>query len=152
MKTATPIDSLVATVTACVWQSDGHRQEAISTINEMVSAFGEVCVLDAIFESDVSKKLRQVGGDQLRLARMAIAEICQSRNMGLTADLLALAMGLGERAGMTLTDVGRRHGVTKQAASAALNVLVCRMDLPRVYCQLSERARDAYRTKNRRHI
>jgi hypothetical protein len=142
-------DYLVA-ATACVWQSNGHRTECVDTLNELVAEFGDLCVVDAIFESSLSERLKTVGGDQMRVGRMVVAEICQARNMGMTADLIALALGLGQRAGQSLTDVARRHGVTKQAASHALGVIVKRLDLPRVYCQLSDQARESYRAQNRR--
>ena len=81
-----------------------------------------------------------------------LSNIVDSPNPRKTADLYACATGLRLRQGITLTDLAKKYGVSKQALDKQLVSLCEKLDLPPPRLMKSQLSRKSYRLANHRKI
>ena len=81
-----------------------------------------------------------------------LSNIVDSPNPRKTADLYACATGLRLRQGITLTDLAKKYGVSKQALDKQLVSLCEKLDLPPPRMMKSQLSRESYRLSNHRKI
>ena len=81
-----------------------------------------------------------------------LSNIVDSPNPRKTADLYACATGLRLRQGITLTDLAKKYGVSKQALDKQLVSLCEKLDLPPPRMMKSQLSRESYRLSKQRKI
>ena len=81
-----------------------------------------------------------------------LSNIVDSPNPRKTADLYACATGLRLRQGITLTDLAKKYGVSKQALDKQLVQLCEKLDLKPPRLMKSQLSRKSYRLANHRKI
>ncbi|NBR55098.1 MAG: hypothetical protein EBT82_03900 [Micrococcales bacterium] len=143
-------------------------REAISSYNDplpnSISEFRKVVekiYLSAISSTDKSLSVQEcltnyVEGQLSERIWEAIAQvisnIVDSPNPRRTADLYACVTGIRIRQGITLTDLAKKYGVSKQALDKQLVQLCEKLDLPPPRLMKSQMSRESYRLANHRKI
>lgn len=92
--------------------------------------------------------------DATEILRHLVADLLSEGNTRLTLECLAVALGLSAYNGETMTDIARRHGITRAAVSKRCVDITERLNLPPSRAMRSEKARKIYRNsqlKRHRH-
>jgi len=104
-------------------------------------------------ESDEGRPTNDLGG-ATRILRHLVADLVAEDNTRLTIECLAIALGLRVYAGDSMTEVAKRHGITRAAVSKRCVDITERLGLPPSRAMRSKRARQIYRNaqlkRNRR--
>lgn len=143
-------------------------REAIASFNQpLPTTIGEFrrvvekiylsAILNANSTTSVQEALQQYVENQLseriwETIAQVISNIVDSSNPRKTADLYACATGLRLRQGITLTDLAKKYGVSKQALDKQLVQLCEKLDLPPPRLMKSQLSRESYRLANHRKI
>jgi hypothetical protein len=86
--------------------------------------------------------------------RHFVADLLSEGNTRLTIECLAIALGLSAYDGETMTDIAKRHGITRAAVSKRCVDITQRLNLPPSRAMRSTRARRIYQKaqlKRNRH-
>jgi transposase-like protein len=83
--------------------------------------------------------------EAIRILRHFVADILAEGNARLTIECIAIATNLSAYHGDSMTDVARRHGVTRQAVSKRCVDICDRLGLPPSRAMRSKEARAKYR-------
>lgn len=83
--------------------------------------------------------------DATEILRHLVADLVSEGNMRLTIECLALALGLSAYNGESMTEIAKRHGVTRAAVSKRCVDITERLNLPPSRAMRSELARKTYR-------
>ncbi len=93
--------------------------------------------------------------DATRILRHLVADVIKDANTRLTIECLAIALGLRVYAGESMTEIARRHAITRAAVSKRCVDITTRLNLQPSRAMRSKRARQIYRasqlTKNKSH-
>ncbi len=92
--------------------------------------------------------------DATEVLRHFVADLLSEGNTRLTIECLAIALGLSAYDGETMTDIAKRHGITRAAVSKRCVDITARLNLPPSRAMRSERARRIYQKaqlKRKRH-
>jgi hypothetical protein len=76
--------------------------------------------------------------------RHFVADLLSEGNTRLTVECLAVALGLSAYDGETMTDIAKRHGITRAAVSKRCVDITERLNLPPSRAMRSTRARRIY--------
>ena len=127
--------------------------EAIATINELVSDLGAKAVVAGIHGSVIASQVGQTSDSQnaQSVAVTILARIIDSGDPRKEADIMALSCGLLLREGTSITDVAKKYGVSKQDISKSAVEFCERLGLPPSHVMLSEESRTKYRLTNKRN-
>lgn len=130
------------------------EQECTETIDELIDCYGNSCVLEAFKQSKIAEEVAGVSShaELSAVITWILSRIIDSRDPRKEADIMALASGMLLREGITITDVARKYGVSKQDISRAGIEFCTRFGLPPSHAQLPISARERYRLANRRNI
>ena len=143
----------MVSISAPTREAETPDAEASAAIEEIIGAFGIQCVLKAVLDSKLEPELKRLGGDATRrVAQVILREIAFSKNPQLEAEIMALGVGVILEDHLTMTELGRRHGVTKAAISARVVRFVEENDLPPSSYMRSEAAREKYAATNRPRV
>lgn len=115
---------------------------AISSTDKSLSV--QECLTNYV-ESQLSERIWEA-------IAQVISNIVDSPNPRRTADLYACVTGLRIRQGITLTDLAKKYGVSKQALDKQLVQLCEKLDLPPPRLMKSQMSRESYRLANHRKI
>lgn len=85
------------------------------------------------------------GRDVTDVLRHLVAELLAEGNTRLTVECLALALGLSAYNGESMTDIARRHGISRAAVSKRCVDITRRLNLPPSRAMRSVAARGVYR-------
>ncbi len=77
--------------------------------------------------------------------RHLVADLVSEGNMRLTMECLALALGLSAYNGESMTEIAKRHGISRAAVSKRCVDITERLNLPPSRAMRSEMARKIYR-------
>ena len=83
--------------------------------------------------------------DATDVLRHFVADLLSEGNTRLTIECLAISLGLSAYDGETMTDIAKRHGITRAAVSKRCVDITERLDLPPSRAMRSTRARRIYR-------
>jgi DNA-binding phage protein len=83
--------------------------------------------------------------DATEILRHLVADLLSEGNTRLTLECLAVALGLSAYNGETMTDIAKRHGITRAAVSKRCVDITERLNLPPSRAMRSEKARRIYR-------
>jgi hypothetical protein len=83
--------------------------------------------------------------DATEILRHLVADLISEGNTRLTLECLAVALGLSAYNGETMTDIAKRHGITRAAVSKRCVDITERLNLPPSRAMRSEKARKIYR-------
>ena len=83
--------------------------------------------------------------DATEIIRHLVADLLSEGNTRLTLECLAVALGLSAYNGETMTDIAKRHGITRAAVSKRCVDITERLNLPPSRAMRSEKARKIYR-------
>ena len=82
--------------------------------------------------------------DATEILRHLVADLLSEGNTRLTLECLAVALGLSAYNGETMTDIAKRHGITRAAVSKRCVDITERLNLPPSRAMRSTRARRIY--------
>lgn len=82
--------------------------------------------------------------DATEILRHLVADLLTEGNTRLTVECLAVALGLSAYNGETMTDIAKRHGITRAAVSKRCVDITERLNLPPSRAMRSTRARRIY--------
>ena len=82
--------------------------------------------------------------DATEILRHLVADLLTEGNTRLTVECLAVALGLSAYDGETMTDIAKRHGITRAAVSKRCVDITERLNLPPSRAMRSTRARRIY--------
>jgi hypothetical protein len=82
--------------------------------------------------------------DATEILRYFVADLLSEGNTRLTVECLAVALGLSSYDGETMTDIAKRHGITRAAVSKRCVDITERLNLPPSRAMRSTRARRIY--------
>lgn len=88
----------------------------------------------------------------IRIVRHLVADLLCESNARLSIECVAIATGLSAYQGETMTDVARRHGITRAAVSKRCVDIVERLGLPPSRAMRSEQARKTYRKSRNKNL
>lgn len=80
-----------------------------------------------------------------------LISIISAKNVRQTADIIAYAIGLRARQGISMTDLAAKYGITRQAFSKEVVAFCEETGLPPCRAMKSELAREMYHLTNRRN-
>lgn len=83
--------------------------------------------------------------DAVEILRHLVADLIAEGNTRLTIECLAIALGLSAYDGETMTDVAKRHGITRAAVSKRCVDITTRLNLPPSRAMRSTLARRIYK-------
>ena len=83
--------------------------------------------------------------DAIEILRHLVADLIAEGNTRLTIECLAVALGLSAYNGETMTDIAKRHGITRAAVSKRCVDITERLNLPPSRAMRTTRARRIYR-------
>ena len=83
--------------------------------------------------------------DATEALRHLVADLISEGNARLTVECLAVALGLSAYNGESMTDIAKRHGITRAAVSKRCVDITERLNLPPSRAMRSEMARRIYR-------
>jgi hypothetical protein len=83
--------------------------------------------------------------DATDILRHFVADLLSEGNTRLTVECLAVALGLSAYDGETMTDIGKRHGITRAAVSKRCVDITTRLNLQPSRAMRSTRARRIYK-------
>ena len=82
--------------------------------------------------------------DATEILRHLVADVISEGNARLTVECLAVALGLSAYNGESMTDIGKRHGISRAAVSKRCVDITTRLNLPPSRAMRSEMARKTY--------
>lgn len=80
-----------------------------------------------------------------------VADLISEGNTRLTIECLAVALGLSAYEGESMTDIARRHGISRAAVSKRCVDITTHLNLPPSRAMRSEMARKTYRNSRTKH-
>ena len=80
-----------------------------------------------------------------------VADLISEGNTRLTIECLAVALGLSAYEGESMTDIARRHGISRAAVSKRCVDITTHLNLPPSRAMRSEMARKTYRNSRNKH-
>jgi len=83
--------------------------------------------------------------DATEMLRHFVADVLSENNTRLTLECLAVALGLSAYNGETMTEIAKRHGITRAAVSKRCVDITERLNLPPSRAMRSTQARRIYR-------
>lgn len=83
--------------------------------------------------------------DATEVLRHLVADLVSEGNARLTVECLAVAMCLSAYNGDSMTDIARRHGISRAAVSKRCVDITRRLNIPPSHAMRSEKARRTYR-------
>lgn len=83
--------------------------------------------------------------DATEILRHLVADVISEGNARLTVECLAVALGLSAYNGESMTDIAKRHGISRAAVSKRCVDITERLNLPPSRAMRSEMARRTYR-------
>ena len=86
-----------------------------------------------------------ISHDAIEVLRLFVADLIAEGNTRLTVECLAVALGLSAYNGESMTDIAKRHGITRAAVSKRCVDITVRLNLPPSRAMRSEMARKIYR-------
>ena len=86
-----------------------------------------------------------ISHDAIEVLRHFVADLISEGNTRLTVECLAVALGLSAYNGESMTDIAKRHGVTRAAVSKRCVDITTQLNLPPSRAMRSEKARKTYR-------
>jgi hypothetical protein len=92
-------------------------------------------------EDELPESLR----DATEVLRHLVADLISEGNARLTVECLAVALGLSAYNGESMTEIAKRHGITRAAVSKRCVDITERLNLPPSRAMRSELARKTYR-------
>lgn len=92
------------------------------------------------------------GGDGLQAVERLILFLSETDKVGFQLDCLLLATGAGYRDGISMTEVARKWGCTKQAVSKRCVALCRLLQLPPSSNMRAESTKESFRQANRRNL
>lgn len=154
---AESMDTLEDVIRERIW---GHPEPIPKTISEFRIVVEKIylsAISSASKTGSVQEALTQYVESQLseriwEAIAQVLSNIVDSPNPRKTADLYACATGLRLRQGITLTDLAKKYGVSKQALDKQLVSLCEKLDLPPPRMMKSQLSRQSYRLANHRKI
>lgn len=117
----------------------------LSALSQSSKSLSVEQALTAYVESSLSERVWEA-------ISQVLGNIVDSSNPRKTADLYACATGLRLRQGITLTDLAKKYGISKQALDKQLVQLCEKLDLPPPRLMKSQLSRNSYRLANHRKI
>jgi hypothetical protein len=117
----------------------------LSAISQSTNHISVEKALTQYVESSLSERVWEA-------ISQVLGNIVDSSNPRKTADLYACATGLRLRQGITLTDLAKKYGISKQALDKQLVQLCEKLDLPPPRLMKSQLSRESYRLANHRKI
>jgi hypothetical protein len=100
----------------------------------------------ALIDGDDDDPLPPSRSDASEILRHLVADIVREDNTRLTIDCLAIALGMRVYSGESMTEVARRHKITRAAVSKRCVDITERLNLPPSRAMRSKKARQVYRT------
>jgi len=85
-----------------------------------------------------------INHDAIEVLRHFVADLIAEGNTRLTVECLAVALGLSAYNGESMTDIAKRHGITRAAVSKRCVDITVRLNLPPSRAMRSELARQIY--------
>ena len=83
--------------------------------------------------------------DATEILRHLVADVISEGNARLTVECLAIALGLSAYNGESMTEIAKRHGISRAAVSKRCVDIVERLNLPPSRAMRTEMARNTYR-------
>lgn len=83
--------------------------------------------------------------DAIEVLRHFVADLISEGNTRLTVECLAVALGLSSYNGESMTNIAKRHGVTRAAVSKRCVDITTQLNLPPSRAMRSKKAREIYR-------
>jgi hypothetical protein len=97
----------------------------------------------ALVDHDTDE-LGTINHDAIEVLRCFVADLIAEGNTRLTVECLAVALGLSAYNGESMTDIAKRHGITRAAVSKRCVDITVRLNLPPSRAMRSEMARKIY--------
>jgi hypothetical protein len=98
----------------------------------------------ALVDHDQEDSREQPMRDATDVLRHFVADLLSEGNTRLTIECLAISLGLSAYDGETMTDIAKRHGITRAAVSKRCVDITQRLNLPPSRAMRSTRARRIY--------
>ena len=92
-----------------------------------------------------------ISHDAIEVLRLFVADLIAEGNTRLTVECLAVALSLSAYNGQSMTEIAKRHGVTRAAVSKRCVDITIQLNLPPSRAMRSEKARKIYRTSRTKH-
>jgi hypothetical protein len=86
-----------------------------------------------------------ISHDAIEVLRLFVADLIAEGNTRLTVECLAVALSLSAYNGQSMTEIAKRHGVTRAAVSKRCVDITIQLNLPPSRAMRSEKARNIYR-------
>lgn len=129
--------------------ADSKSQMADRDLQDLIDGYGEQAIVAALARSRIAGLLEKLhGGDQLRAVVWVLAEIIGSDRPRLTAECIALATGMLDDSNTTMTEVARRHGMTRANVSRRVLKLSDKLSMSPSTKMKTKRHRELYRLTN----
>ena len=154
---AESMDTLEDVIRERIWAHPEPIPQTVSEFRVVVEKIYLSAISSASKTGTVQEALTQYVESQLseriwEAIAQVLSNIVDSPNPRKTADLYACATGLRLRQGITLTDLAKKYGVSKQALDKQLVSLCEKLDLPPPRMMKSQLSRESYRLSNHRKI
>jgi hypothetical protein len=151
------MDTLEDVIRERIWAHPEPIPQTVSEFRVVVEKIYLSAISSASKTGTVQEALTQYVENQLseriwEAIAQVLSNIVDSPNPRKTADLYACATGLRLRQGITLTDLAKKYGVSKQALDKQLVSLCEKLDLPPPRMMKSQLSRESYRLSNHRKI
>lgn len=131
--------------------SASEREECITTLRELVESFGPNAILGAVTELGVGVRNQGTRESVMQAIRAMCVLVLESDRKDLTVQLVGklvhLELATGKR--ISLRELGRENGISKQAVSNRLKMYAARLALPRP--DSTPETRRAHQLMNRRN-
>jgi hypothetical protein len=106
--------------------------------------------ISALVDHDTDE-IGPITHDAIEVLRHFVADLISEGNTRLTVECLAVALGLSAYNGESMTNIAKRHGVTRAAVSKRCVDITTQLNLPPSRAMRSERARKIYRKSRTKH-
>lgn len=131
--------------------SESERDECVETLRELVEAFGTEAILRAVTELGLGEQPAAVNEAVAQALRAYSVLLLESDRKDLTVQLVGklvhLELATGKR--LSMRQLGRANGISKQAVSNRMKMYAARLSLARP--DSTEATRQAHRMMNRRN-
>ncbi len=127
--------------------------QAVDAIEELIAEFGLRATIKACLRSRAGGQFGRMGGNAtLAVIQEILRVIVFSEDPQLEAEIMALGAGVLLEDKQTVTRVGAKHGLTKQAVSKRVIAFCEKWKLPPSEFMRSERDRLTYAATNKPRI
>jgi len=92
-----------------------------------------------------------ISHDAIEVLRLFVADLIAEGNTRLTVECLAVALSLSAYNGQSMTEIAKRHGVTRAAVSKRCVDITTQLNLPPSRAMRSEKARKTYQKSRTKH-